>query len=136
MILKKNRGLTLVESLISILLLSTLLVSILGAFYISRLCDEHSRHRLIAMNEIKKYIEEEISFGFNEGNYGTVASSAAVDVPDLSDVGGTIKPDPYPPTITTVGTSSFRTIGFIVEWTERFMGIGNKCREKVLVYVQ
>ncbi|MDD5495481.1 MAG: hypothetical protein PHP46_00095 [Candidatus Omnitrophica bacterium] len=88
------------------------------------------------MSVIKKYIEEETSFGFNEGTYGTVTSSADIAIPELSDVGGIIRPEPYPPTIMTVDSSSFRIIGFAVEWQEKLINKASPWREKVVVYVQ
>ena len=150
MILSRRKGVTLVESMISILLLSTLLVSILGAFYISKLSTSRAKHRMIAMNTIRQYMEQELKAGYHEGQvdidyYVTVDSvtpvSVTIDDRDTAgtsdDLVGTIRPSPYPATIQTVGTSRYKTIGFVVEWTEDVFGSGaaQVCTERAVTNV-
>lgn len=145
-----RRGVTLVESLISILLLSTLLVSVIGVFYISKLSTSRAKHRFIAMNIAKQNMESEIQAGFHEGQvdidyYTTVVSATPVSVTiddrgttgTSDDLVGTIRPSPYPATIDTIGTSRTKTIGFVVQWTEDVFGSGTPqtCTERVVTHV-
>lgn len=109
--IRNSRALTLVESLISILLLGTLLVSVLATFVVSNLSASRARHRFTAMNIIKAYIEQEVRAGYDGGSgneadyYATVTSADAVSVTiddrgtaDTSDdLMGDIRPDPYFP---------------------------------------
>src|SRR3989338_11167536 len=97
-----KKGLTLIESLISIVLLSTLLVSILGAFYISKLSSARAKHRLAAMNLIKEYMEQETAVGYDGGNGGEADYYATVSSADpvsrvIDGVTYSVRPDPYYP---------------------------------------
>lgn len=139
MINSNNRGLSLVEALISIVLVSVLLMGILGAFIISRLGVDRAKHRMMAMNTVREYMEQEIKSGYLGGYvdgdyYVTVSSSNPVTftIDDNSttdpadDLTGTITPDPYPATTYTIGTSPktarYKKIGFVVSWNEKLFG--------------
>lgn len=157
MFIKNSKGLTFVECLISTLLVSTLLVVILGAFIISRLGVDRAKHRMMAMNTIRAYMEQEIKAGFL-GGYGarsdgsvdtdyyvTVDGGSAVTftIDDTGDstLEGTIMPDPYPAQTFQTGTSPtvsrYKKIGFVVEWVEKQFGGGvmPTCRERAAAYV-
>ena len=152
--LKSKKGLSLIEALISIALISTLLAGILGAFIISRLGVDRAKHRMMAMNTIRQYMEQEIKAGYLGGYvsgsyYATVSSSSPVTftiddmgtVSTADDLTGTITPDPYPGTIYTIGTSPktarYKKIGFVVEWHEKLFGGANlpTSRERAAAYV-
>ena len=105
---------TLVEALISICLISALSISILGAFIISRLTVDRAKHRMMAMNTIRQYMEQEIKNGFwvesgeDTDYYLTVDSSSSIEF-TIDDTGasvlkGRIKPDPFPADTYTEGT--------------------------------
>src|SRR3989338_1404295 len=123
---KKSDGLTLIESLISIALLSVLLVSILGAFFVSKLSTLRARHRIAAMNTIREYMEQETRAGYLggyvDGDFYVMASSSnpiSITIDDRGtadtsdDIVGTIKPSPYPAATAAIDTISYKTIGFI-----------------------
>lgn len=151
MIIKNDiRGLTLVESLVSIAVISVLLLGVLGAFFIARLGTDRARHRVTAMNTAKEYMEREVRAGYLGGYvdgdyYFTVASanptSFTIDdraTPSVSDdLVGTIRPSPYPGTTSAVGSVRYKTIGFIVEWNEQVFQTGANitCRERTATYV-
>lgn len=140
--MNNTRGLTLVESLISILLVSVLLMGILGAFVISRLAVDRAKHRMMAMNTIRQYVEQEIKAGYLGGfgarsdstvdtdYYLTVDSGDAVvftiDNSGLSPLTGTIRPDPYPGEPDEEGISPnscrYKKVGFVIEWREKLFG--------------
>ena len=150
MVLKRRDGLTIVECLVAIVLVSALVTSILGAFFISRLSAERAKHRMVAMNRIRAYMEQEIKAGFlggypGQNYYVSVLSGDPEPViiddrgtPGTSDdLNGTITPDPYPATAYTAGTEPnicrYKKIGFVVAWTEELFG--QICRERAATYV-
>lgn len=156
MVLKNRKGLTLVESLVSVVLLSALLIGTIGAFFISKISTIRAYHRTSAMNILKEYLEQEVKAGFlggyAEGDYYVTVSSAgpiSVVIDDRNtvstsdDLTGTIRPVPYPGSVTVIGTSpmthSYKSVGFIIEWneTEGMFGGGSvvPCSERVLTYV-
>ncbi len=132
-----RKGLTLVEALVSISLLSAIVISILGAFFISRTSTERARHRMTAMNIVREYIEKEVSAGYGSGSYNSFGS----DTPVTTVVGGitySIGPEPYPAGIAAEGGVNYKSIGFVVSWTEaQYGGVGNgvNCSERAITYV-
>ncbi len=60
-----RRGITLVECLISIILIGTLLGCILGAFFISRSAASKTEHRLVAIALLREFMEFETRCGFD-----------------------------------------------------------------------
>ncbi|MDP3790197.1 MAG: hypothetical protein Q8R48_07340, partial [Candidatus Omnitrophota bacterium] len=84
---KKNlKGLTLVESVVSIFILTTLLIGLLSAFYVAKSSALHAKHRMAAMNIVRQYMEQEIKAGYDGGDegeavyYATVTSADPVNV--------------------------------------------------------
>lgn len=155
-----RRGLTLVESLISIVLVSALLSGILGAFIVSRLGVDRAKHRMMAMNKIREFMEIEIKAGFlggwDQGGYANpivIANGSGQEIrftiedvdgdPETTsdDLIGRIKPDPYPATTYTIGTAPktarYKKVGFVVEWNEKLFGGANMPtnRERAAAYV-
>jgi len=148
------KGVTLVESLVSILLVSVLLVGILGAFVISRFSVDRAKHRMLAMNTIRQYMEQEIKAGYLGGfgaradasvdtdYYLTVDSgsdiSFTIDDTGSSVLQGRLRPDPYPAETYEIGTDPnscrYKKIGFVVEWDEKLSG-GANSRERAVAYV-
>lgn len=127
-----DRGLTLVESLVSIVLISVLLVGILGAFYISKVGTVHARHRMTAMSLVREYLEKEISLGYYFGIYN---QSASVSI-TIDGVTYTITPDPATPVVSQEGGVSYKLIGFNVTWDEPRYGGGNIiCSERAVTHV-
>lgn len=133
---KNKKGLTLAESLVAIFLLSTLLVSILGAFFISKSSTLRAKHRATAMNIVREYLEKEISSGYYFGIYQTFAAEDPV-VRTIDGVDYSIAPYPYPPTIYTEGSSNFKLLGFRVTWSENLFNQagGVSCNERAIVYI-
>lgn len=142
--IKNNNGITLVESLVGILLLSVLLISLLGAFFISRLTASHAKHRMVALNTLKEYLEREIQAKYDGGSgdeadfYATVSSADPVNVTiddrstsdTADDLIGTVTPDPYfPNNIEDSGGTPlsyynipYKIVGFVISWTEDYTG--------------
>lgn len=127
------RGLTLVESLVSIALISILLVGILGAFFISKVGVVHARHRMTAMNLVREYMEKEISLGYYFGVYNQSAATSVT----IDGIVYTITPDPATPVISLEGGVSYKLIGFNVTWTEPRYGGGSDiaCSERAVTHV-
>ena len=159
--IKKRNGVTLIESLISIILLSAFLVSILGAFFISRLGTEHAKHRLAAMSAIREFIDYELRFGYDGVSDADgfanplIKDDDANGLPDTinvtldtrstadtaDDLIGTIAPDPYyPDNIENVDGSTinyagipYKIAGFVVTWIED--SSNQACSERAVCYV-
>ena len=146
---KHKKGLSLIEALISMALISTLLAGILGAFIISRLGVDRAKHRMMAMNTIRQYMEQEIKAGYlggfgakpgggedtdyyltvDSGNPATFTIDDNGTTSTADDLTGTIAPDPYPADTYEEGTSPdscrYKKIGFVVEWHEKLFGGAN-----------
>jgi len=155
--LKNIKGLTLIETLISIGLLSVLVFSIMGAFYVSMGSTGRAKHRLAAMNVIRSFMEQEMRLGYNGGElddyYATVTSGTSVPVTiddrgtasAADDVMGALACDPlYPSNIMNgVGAlfnfdgTRYKIIGFVVTWTDDSFGAGQGavCSERAVTYV-
>lgn len=155
--LSNRRGLTLVESMVSIVLLGAFLCSFLGAFLISRLSTERAQHRITAMNILKQYMEREIEAGFTGGedgdgdHYVTVTSADPVNVKPSVPITVdskvyTLTPDPYFPdniedpsthATLTYQNTHYKIVGFVVSWTEDMFnsGVGPTCSERAAVYL-
>lgn len=137
-----RKGLSLVEALISMALIGALLVGILGTFIISRLGVDRAKHRMMAMNKIREYMEQEIKAGYLGGfgakpgggedidYYLTVDSadpiSFVIDSSGTQVLSGTIRPDPYPAETYEQGVEPdicrYKKVGFVVEWDEELFG--------------
>ena len=149
-----KKGMTLTENVISIVLVTTLLFCVLGAFLVSRLSEERAKHRMMAMNKIRENMEQEIKAGYLGGYadgdcYVSVTSASPVTftIDDMGttttddDLTGTVTPDPYPGVTYTIGTdpktARYKKVGFMVEWNEKFYsGIAAPMsRERAVAYV-
>ncbi len=142
---KNIKGITLIENLIAILLVSALLIGVMGAFFISKVGTSRSKHRMVAMNLIKEYTEQEIAAGYDggagSGYYVTVSSAAGNSVTIDDNVQGAIAPDPYYPNNIEDAAGDpliysgvpYKVIGFIVTWNEP--ATGHVCTERAVVYV-
>jgi len=135
---KDRSGVTLVESLVSIFLVSVLLVGVLGAFFISRMGTLHAQHRIAAMNILKEYMEQEVMQGYDGGSDGEAdyyfrAASANPIPVSIDGLTGSITPDPYPAELLT----GYKIIGFVVQWNEDAFGPGAHpaCSERALTYI-
>lgn len=156
MYLTGKKGVSLVEGLISIFLLSALIVGVLGAFFVSNLSTSIAKHRITAMSVLKDYLEREIMAGYDGGDdgeadyYATVTSATPITVTiddrgtagDASDdLVGTLTPTPYfPDNMQDAGGNPlvqsgvpYKIVGFVINWTEDMTG--NACSERATSYV-
>lgn len=134
--LNEKKGVTLVENLVAIVLLSTIVMSSLGGLIIAKIGSERAKHRMAAMSLVKEYMEKEISVGYYFGQYHTFASSTPA-TRTIDGIVYTITPTPYPATDSTEGSINYKTIGFRVTWTETLYNeIGSlSCDEKAVTYI-
>lgn len=141
-----------VESLISILLLTILIVSIIGTFLIAKTAVSRANHRITAMKYIRDYLEREVRAGYDGGSdgesdyYVSVGSAdpASIVIDDRGtadtsdDLLGTIAPNPYPAneyegTVITYSGIDYKIVGFLVTWIE---DVNNQlCAERAVAYV-
>lgn len=137
--LKERKGLTFTEAMVSVILLSTILGSILGAFFIARASTVRAGHRLIAMNLVREWMEKEIANGYGSGGYD-VFNSANDGTRVIEGMTYTITQYPNPSVISIeggVGGIPYKTIGFQVTWSEvLYDQVGSvACNEKAVTNV-
>ena len=133
---KNRKGLLLIENLISVALLATVVVSILGGFIVAKLGAVRAKHRMAAMGLINEYIEKELASGYYFGYYYTFASATPV-TRTIDNVTYSITPVPYPATESTEGSAYYKTVGFSVTWTEVLFGQAGSlsCNERAVTYI-
>jgi len=117
MTLTNRKGLTLIESLVCILLLSTLFIGILGAFYVSRLGAARAEHRITACNIVKSYLEQELLAGYGIGDY-TILPAAQI----IGGITYNVARNPEEAVLASEGGTPYKTVGFTVIWTEEPSG--------------
>lgn len=141
-----RKGLTLVESVVSIFILTIVLIGLLSTFYVAKSTASHAKHRMAAMNILQSYIEQEARAGYDggggtTGNYFvTITSADPVTVIIDNNLNGTITADPYfsdniknaDGSLLTYKGIPYKIIGFVVSWTERN---GQVCTERACCYV-
>lgn len=141
----KNRtGLTLVENLVAILLISTLLIGVMGAFFISRSSVSRARHRMTAMSIVREWMEKELAVrGGGYGSGGYEAFNPDTDSTRVVD-GVTYTVARYPEAPPTLYEPAgdptgipYTTLGFKVSWQEKYyLSDGNiTCSEKAVTHV-
>jgi len=131
----KRRGITLVEILISILILGISVGAMLGAFVIGRVSAQKAKHRIEAMNYARAAMEEYRDSGVlpeedrpiaeledEEGREDDEAS-------DIATLGGT-----YTVTTTSLG-SELEEVTATVSWPERSLGGGSRTVTEELVTI-
>lgn len=133
---KRKTGITLMENLVTILLLSVLVMTTIGGFIVAKTGAIRAKHRTIAMSLIREYMETEVSNGYYFGQYFTFTSGTVVTTA-IDGVTYSITPDPYPAGSGTEGGIPYKIIGFRVMWDEPIYGnIGSvSCSERTGTYV-
>lgn len=143
----KKRGITITESLVTIILLTIIVMATIGGFVISKMDVVRANHRTVAMSLIREYMEKEIANGYNFGQYYTLAE-AGID----RSIDGTvysIVPEPCVagsnPLLGVDATESgrhYKIIGFRVQWNEPvYGGVGYggvnyvQCSERAVTYI-
>jgi len=130
--LTNSRGLTLIESLVSIALVSVLILGVMGAFYVSKISTVRADHRMTALGLVREYLEKEIAVGYNFGTYSQSSSVTRT----VDGISYTISPSPWPTVVGSEGGVSYRTVGFRVTWSELQHGSGPlACSERVVTYI-
>jgi len=142
--LKNNSGLTLVENLVAILLVSTLLIGVMGAFFISRSSISRARHRMTAMSIVREWMEKELAVrggGYGSGGYEAfnpdTDSTRVVDNVTYTIVRyPEVSPTLYEPAGDLTGIP-YTTLGFKVSWQENFYLTSGSvtCSEKAVTHV-
>ena len=130
--------------MVSILLVSTLLIGVMGAFFVSRSSISRARHRMTAMSIVREWMEKELAI--RSGGYGSGGYEAFNPETDstrtVDDVTYTIvrypeaPPTLYEPAGDLTGIP-YTTLGFKVSWQENFYLSGGSitCSEKAVTHV-
>ena len=137
-----NKGVTLVESLVGILLLSVLLTGVMGTYYLSLSAISRGEHIAMANSILRNYIDQEMQAGYNGGSLGTsyyttmpLATGGTMDktiddrgtVDTADDLVGVLSCSPwYPSNIQTdfgipltFDGIKYKIVGFVVSWDEK-----------------
>lgn len=90
-----NKGVTLIENLVGILLLSILLTGVIGAYYLSLSSVNRGKHIAKANSILHSYMEQERAAGYDGGQldgsyYTTMKLSTAGSIPVTIDDRGTV----------------------------------------------
>jgi len=134
--LKKRRGISLIENLVAVSLLATIVVSALGGFIVAKLGAARAKHKVVAMGLVKEYIEKELSIGYYFGQYYTFTSATSA-TRVIDNITYTITPAPYPATDSAEGSTHYKTVGFNVTWTEPLFNsaVPLPCSERAITYI-
>jgi type II secretory pathway pseudopilin PulG len=145
-----NRGkkaLTIIESLVSITLLSIFVLGLVGSFFIAKSGASKARHRHMVMNLLDEWMGIEARAGYDggSGQEADYYANPLVTSPDpvpvtVGDVTVNIQPDPYYPNNIENSDGSqiayhgvpYKIVGFIATWTEPG---GQTCSERVVTHV-
>lgn len=137
MLLRNKKALTLIESLVSLALLTALISCVFGGFYISKLSAGRAKYKIIAMNLAREYMEKEISKRYNIGCYYTFASSAPKTWVGPEGVTYSIAPspivEPNSGTIVSAEGTNYKIIGFVVTYSPPPGGV--VCTERVVTCI-
>jgi hypothetical protein len=138
----KKRGITIIENLVTIVLLTIIVLATIGGFVIAKMGTARANHKTVAMDLIREYMEKEIAnkYGYF-GEYYTL--TAAGTVRNIDGVAYTILPDPYvagDPLLGVVcaeGVRDYKIVGFRVQWDEPvFGGAGSiQCNQRAVTYI-
>ncbi|MFH1190551.1 MAG: prepilin-type N-terminal cleavage/methylation domain-containing protein [Candidatus Omnitrophota bacterium] len=143
---ENSSGVTLIENLISIVLISTLLIGITAAFFVSRMSAARARHRIVAAGIAKEWLEKELATrcgGYGSGGYEAFnpgTDSTRADPVDNITYTVTRYPETPPTLYEPSGDLTgipYTTIGFKVTWQESSVlsGASVTCNEKVVTHV-
>jgi type II secretory pathway pseudopilin PulG len=134
--IKNKAGVTLIENLVSIVLLSIVVIATIGGFVIAKTGATRAQHRTVAMGLIREYMNKEISSGYYYGQYYTFSSGTAV-TSTIDGITYSTTPEPYPATDNSEGSMHYKTVGFCVRWDEPlYGGTGSvQCSERAATYI-
>ncbi len=155
-----NKGVTLIESLVGILLLSIILAGVMGAYYLSLSAVNRGKHIAMANSILHSHIDQEMQAGYNGGSGGgayyttmplSTAGSKPVTIDDRGtadnsdDLMGVLSCSPwYPANIqTALGVRltfdgvRYKIAGFVVSWDEKtpLLGQGQAYSVRTASYV-
>jgi hypothetical protein len=140
-----NKGVTLIENLVGIFLLSTLLIGIIGAYYLSLSTVNRGKHVAMANSILCSYMDLEAQAGYNGGSFDgsyyntmplstlgfvnvTIDDRGTADTSD--DIVGTLTCSPWAPlnvqdslgnTLNFDGVR-YKIVGFVLSWVEPTIG--------------
>lgn len=122
----RNKGFTLVESIIAICLVVLAIVSMTSSFVATRMHVTGARHHYRAASIARDKLEELMQAGISEGDSSTETEGASVIIDSVSGLTGTrstiYSPDPAGDSVTvTVKISWTETMGGTLEQEEVFV---------------
>jgi len=127
----KKRGITIVENLVTLVLLAVIVMATIGSFVIAKMGAVRANHKAVAMDLIREYLGKEMITLRGPWNGGEYAMEETT-IRNIDGIKYTIVPDPciwgdpiygikY-----TEGTGNdakdYKIIGFRVQWDEPLRG--------------
>jgi type II secretory pathway pseudopilin PulG len=158
-----NKGVTLIENLIGILLLSSFLTGIMGTYYLSLSSVNRGKHVATANSILQSHIEQEMRSGYNDsgGSFGgsyyitmplSTAGSKSVTIDDRGtiddisdDLMGALTCYPWYPANIQAPLGGdllfdgvrYKIAGFVISWAEKapFAGQSRTCSVRAATYI-
>ena len=119
--LRQKRGLTLVEMVISVLILGLALGAMLGTFVMGRVSATKAKHHIQAMNHARAAMEQYI----HDGTTFTLPDG------DIKSLGGTC-----PPPVISDYAAGIKKVVVAISWNERSMGGSRQVSEQLVTLVR
>lgn len=121
--MRKNKGMTLTENLVAVVLLAVIVISTIGGFVIAKMGAIRAKHRTLAAGFLREYMEKEIASGYNGGQYMNDVFNAGTAVAKVDPTDNmSYSVEPYAIVIMNEGVRSYKRIGFRVRWNEPIYG--------------
>jgi len=117
---RRKAGTTLIENLISVLILGLVIGAMLGTFTMAKFNTKMARHRIEAMNYARAIMEQYIDSG----------ATSIVLGGDIASLGGT-----YPPPTVSPYTSDLDEVTVTVFWDERSLGGTSTVSEELVTLI-
>jgi type II secretory pathway pseudopilin PulG len=129
---RKDGALTLVEALISVIILNLFLATVLGAFVFGKLSATTAKHRIEAFNVLRQKAEELKNTAYTSISNST--TQVTIDVgKDLvkgtaDDLKGTLA-------VTTTDKTGYKEIAITLSWKDTGWGSGRNLQEALVTYI-
>ncbi len=129
--MRNKKGVTFIEIMISVLILSLSLGGMLTTFVMGRISVAKAKHRIEAFNLIQQKVEELRDTGYSSIPIGESSENVTIDnagtVATVDDLIGQRK--------VIVTGSDYKEITVTITWTERKWGGSNQVSESVVTVV-
>ncbi len=128
----QRRGITIVENLVTLVLLAVIVMVTIGGFVMAKMGAVRANHKAVAMDLIREYLGKEMTPARGPWNGGEYAMEETT-IRYIDGIKYTIVPDPcipgdplygikYTEGIAGIDKKDYKIIGFRVQWDEPLRG--------------